>query len=109
MPPAPSRRPRTTLAVRVTLLVVAVAVLVAVIASVVGVLVLRRTLLDITTEALASRADVIAAQIDSMPTATGAADPTGIDQALSATAAVLAEQGIEVVLIAPDGELAGAD
>ena len=42
-----------------TLLVVAVAVLVAMIASVVGVLVVRRTLIDITTQALADRADVI--------------------------------------------------
>ena len=54
---------RTSLAVRVTLLVIAVAVLVAVIASVVGVLVVRRTLIDVTTEALADRADVIAAQV----------------------------------------------
>lgn len=65
----PARRPRTTLAVRVTLLVVvvAVAVLVAVIASVVGVLVVRRTLIEVTTQALADRADVIAAQVTADP------------------------------------------
>ena len=58
---------RTSLAVRVTLLVVAVAVLVAVIASVVGVLVVRRTLIDVTTQALSDRADVIAAQVTADP------------------------------------------
>ena len=92
---------RTSLAVRVTLLVVAVAVLVAVIASVVGVLVVRRTLIDITTQALADRADVILAQV--------VAAPPDSDQALSATAGVLAGQGIEVLLIGPGGKLTGAD
>ena len=80
---------RTTLAVRVTLLVVAVAVLVAVIASVVGVLVVRRTLIDVTTQALSDRADVIAAQLT--------ADPASAGGSLAASSAVLAEQGIEVV------------
>jgi len=79
----PERRPRTTLAVRVTLLVVAVAVLVAVIASLVGVLVVRRTLIDVTTQALADRADVIAAQVT--------ADPASAARSLAATSAVLAE------------------
>jgi signal transduction histidine kinase len=92
---------RTSLAVRVTLLVVAVAVLVAVIASVVGVLVVRRTLIDITTQALADRADVILALVVAAPPAS--------DQALSATAGVLAGQGIEVLPISPDGKLTGAD
>ena len=63
----PARRPRTTLAVRVTLLVVAVAVLVAVIASVDGVLLVRRTLIEVTTQALADRADVITAQVTADP------------------------------------------
>ena len=67
-----AQRPRRAaapdqLAVRVTLLVVAVAVLVAVIASVVGVLVVRRTLIDVTTQALSDRADVIAAQVAGRP------------------------------------------
>jgi signal transduction histidine kinase len=95
----PERRPRTTLAVRVTLLVVAVAVLVAVIASLVGVLVVRRTLIDVTTQALADRADVIAAQVT--------ADPASAARSLAATSAVLAEQGIAVVSIGSDGSLTG--
>ena len=89
---------RTSLAVRVTLLVIAVAVLVAVIASVVGVLVVRRTLIDVTTQALSDRADVILAQVGR------GARRTPIRH-WSATAAVLAEQGIEVVLIGPGGKL----
>jgi signal transduction histidine kinase len=97
--PAPARRPRTTLAVRVTVLVVAVAVLVAVVASVVGVLVVRRTLIDVTTQALSDRADVIAAQVT--------ADPNSAARSLAATSAVLAEQGIAVVTIASDGSLSG--
>ena len=100
----PGSRPpsaRTSLAVRVTALVIVVAVLVAVVASLVGVLVVRRTLIDVTTQALADRADVILAQVD--------ATPANADQALSASAAVLAEQGIEVVLIGPAGKLTGAD
>ncbi len=99
--PAPPRRPRTTLAVRVTLLVVAVAVLVAVIASVVGVLVVRRTLIDVTTQALSDRADVIAAQLT--------ADPAAAGGSLAATSTVLAEQGIDVVTIGSDGSLTGPD
>jgi signal transduction histidine kinase len=99
LPPAPPRRPRTTLAVRVTLLVVAVAVLVAVIASVVGVLVVRRTLIDVTTQALSDRADVIAAQLT--------ADPTSAGGSLAASSTVLAEQGIDVVTIGSDGSLTG--
>src|SRR6478735_8309675 len=98
MPEAPARRPRTTLAVRVTLLVVAVAVLVAVIASVVGVLVVRRTLIDVTTQALSDRADVIAALMTADPGAAGS---------LTASSAVLAEQGIAVVTIGSDGSLTG--
>ncbi|MEP6562964.1 MAG: HAMP domain-containing sensor histidine kinase, partial [Nakamurella sp.] len=104
-PPSPAppadHRQRSTLAVRVTLLVIVVAVLVAVVASVVGVLVLRRTLLDVTTEALSDRADVIAAQV-----ATGA---QAADDVLAATATVLGEQGISVVTIGPKGRLAGPD
>lgn len=101
--PRPPKPPaaRTSLAVRVTLLVVAVAVLVAVIASVVGVLVVRRTLIDVTTQALSDRADLILAQL--------ADAPANADQALSTTAAVLAAQGIDVVLIGPNGRLSGAD
>ncbi len=86
----------TSLAVRVTLLVVAVAVLVAVIASVVGVVVVRRTLIDVTTEALADRADVIAA--------TMSADPAATPTALAAAAQVLTAQGIAVIEIGRDGE-----
>ncbi|MET0863584.1 MAG: HAMP domain-containing protein, partial [Nakamurella sp.] len=92
---------RSTLAVRVTLLVVVVALLVALVASVVGVLVLRRTLLDVTTEALSDRADVIAAQV-----ASNAQPPRDV---LAATASVLDEQGISVVIIGPRGRLTGPD
>lgn len=90
---------RTTLAVRVTLLVIAVAVLVALIASVVGVLVVRRTLLDVTTDALADRADLIAAQVDAESAA----------QAIASTSTVLGEQGIVLVRISADGTLNGPD
>ncbi len=100
-----SRR-RTSLAVRVTLLVTAVAVLVAVIASVAGVLVVRRTLIDVTTEALADRADVIAAQLASGSSGTG--NPPDAGNPLAVADAVLAEQGITVVTIGPDGEFSEA-
>jgi len=98
MTASPSASPsgRSSLAVRVTLLVVAVAVLVAVIASAVGVLVVRRTLLDVTTEALADRADLIAAQV--------AAAPESAASTLSAATTVLAGQGIDVISIGPNGE-----
>ncbi len=104
--PLPSRtaRPpaaRSSLAVRVTLLVIAVAVLVAVIAGVVGVLVVRRTLIDVTTQALSDRADLILAQL--------ADAPASADQTLSTTAGVLAAQGIDVVRIGPNGRLTGPD
>ena len=100
-----SRR-RTSLAVRVTLLVTAVAVLVAVIASVAGVLVVRRTLIDVTSEALADRADVIAAQLASGSSGTG--NPPGADSPLAVADSVLADQGITVVTIGPDGEFSDA-
>jgi signal transduction histidine kinase len=97
----PARRPRTTLAVRVTLLVVAVAVLVAAVAAVVGVLLVRRSLLDISTEALSDRADLVATQI--------ATDPTDDRAILAATASALDGQQTRVVLIGPDGALTGVD
>jgi signal transduction histidine kinase len=97
----PARRPRTTLAVRVTLLVVAVAVLVAAVAAVVGVLLVRRSLLDISTEALSDRADLVATQI--------ATDPTDARAILAATASALDGQQTRVVLIGPDGALTGVD
>jgi signal transduction histidine kinase len=92
---------RTSLAVRVTLLVVAVAVLVAVIASLVGYLVVRRTIIDVATEALSDRADLIAGQIS--------ADPATAGSTLAAAAGVLAGQGIVVVGIGPDGEFTEVD
>jgi signal transduction histidine kinase len=100
-PTDPAGRPRTTLAVRVTLLVVAVAVLVAAVAAVVGVLLVRRSLLDISTEALSDRADLVATQI--------AADPAAAGDILAATARALDGQETGVVLIGPDGALTGAD
>ena len=100
-PTNPTRRPRTTLAVRVTLLVVAVAVLVAAVAAVVGVLLVRRSLLDISTEALSDRADLVATQI--------ATDPADAGAILTATASALDGQETRVVLIGPDGALTGAD
>ena len=78
-----------------TLLVIAVAVLVAVIASAAGILVVRRTLIDAGSDALADRADVIAAQL--------ASDPAAAPGALTAISQVLAKQGITVIDIAADG------
>lgn len=101
LPPKAARRPRTTLAVRVTLLVIAVAVLVAVVAAVVGVLLVRRSLLDISTQALSDRADLVATQI--------ANDPADSDAILAATARALDGQETRVVLIGPGGRLSGAD
>ena len=98
---ARTRIARTSLAVRVTLLVIAVAVLVAVISSVVGILVVRRTLLDAATEALADRADLVAAQL--------AAEPSSAATGLASTATILGGQGITVVSIGPNGELTGTD
>ena len=95
----PARIARTSLAVRVTLLVIAVAVLVAVTSSVVGILVVRRTLLDAATEALADRADLVAAQL--------AAEPSSMATDLASTAAILADQGIAVVSIGPKGAVTG--
>ena len=92
---------RTTLAVRVTLLVVVVAVLVAVIAGVVGVLAVRRTLLDVTTQALADRADVIAAVV--------AADPAATGRVLPAATGVFADQNIAVITVSSDGSITGTD
>ena len=97
----PARTARTSLAVRVTLLVIAVAVLVAVISSVVGILVVRRTLLDAATEALADRADLVAAQL--------AAEPSSMATELASTAAILGDQGITVVSIGPKGAVTGTD
>ena len=92
--PTPARA-RSSLAVRVTLLVIAVAVLVAVIASVAGILVVRRTLVDDATAALADRADVISAQLP--------ADPAAASGALAAMGRVLEAQGVTVIDIAADG------
>jgi len=99
--PRPPRNARTSLAVRVTLLVIAVAVLVAVISSVVGIVVVRRTLLDAATEALADRADLVAAQL--------AAAPSTFASDLAATATILGDQGITVVSIGPKGAVTGPD
>ncbi len=91
---------RTSLAVRITLLVVAVAVLVAVIASAVGWLAVRRTLVDVATQALSDRADVIAAQL--------AGDPGSDANTLSAITAALSAQGITVIAIDRDGGFSAA-
>ncbi|HYN70890.1 MAG TPA: HAMP domain-containing sensor histidine kinase, partial [Nakamurella sp.] len=99
--PRPARIARTSLAVRVTLLVIVVAVLVAVISSVVGILVVRRTLLDAATEALADRADLVAAQL--------AAEPSSMATDLASTAAILGDQGITVVSVGPNGAVTGTD
>lgn len=99
--PGSRRPPRTTLAVRVTLLVVAVAVLVAAVAAVAGVLVVRRSLLDVSTAALSDRADLVATQL--------AGDPSGAAAILAATARALDGQQTRVVLIGPDGSLTGTD
>ncbi len=98
-PGLPARRPRTTLAVRVTLLVVAVAVLVAAVAAVVGVLLVRRSLLDSSVESLADRADLVQAQL--------VADPSARAEILASTATALSGQETSVVVIGPDGSLSG--
>ncbi len=94
-------RTRTTIAVRVTLLVIAVAVLVAGISALVGILVVRRTLIDTSADALSDRADLIAAQL--------ATDAASTAQALRAISAVLEPQGVVVVRIRPGGAVVGDD
>ena len=105
VPPTPvasqARRPRTTLAVRVTLLVVAVAVLVATVAAVAGVLLVRRSLLDISVEALSDRANLVQSYI--------AADPTDAAGILAATATGLAGQDTSLVVVGADGSLTGTN
>ncbi|HEY7814487.1 MAG TPA: HAMP domain-containing sensor histidine kinase [Nakamurella sp.] len=98
---AAGTRPRTTLAVRVTLLVIAVAVLVAAVAAVAGVLLVRRSLLDISTDALADRANLVQAEI--------VADPDNAAAILTATATALDGQETRVVVVGPDGSLSGAN
>ncbi len=92
---------RTSLALRITLLVVSVAVAVALIAGVVGAAMIRNTAVDVTRSYLSNQADVIEDQI------TGA-DP-GYRIGLAKLAQVFARQGISVVTVGKNGHLAGAD
>ncbi len=96
-----ARRVRGSLAVRVTLLVIAVAVLVAAVAAVAGVLLVRRSLLDISVEALSDRANLVQAQV--------AADPGDAAGILASTADALDGQQTQLVLIGADGSLSGTD
>lgn len=94
-------RHRSSLAVRITLLVVAVAVAAAVVAGVVGAAMIRNTAADVTRDYLANQADVVQDQL------TGS-DP-GYRTGLARLADVFARQGISLVTVSRTGRLAGAD
>jgi two-component system OmpR family sensor kinase len=94
-------RPRSSLAVRITLLVVAVAVAAAVVAGVVGAAMIRHTAADVTRNYLANQADVVQDQL------TGS-DP-GYRTGLARLADVFARQGISLVTVSRTGRVAGAD
>jgi two-component system, OmpR family, sensor kinase len=96
----PGRR-RTTLAVRVVLLVVAVAATVAAIAGAVGVAMIRSTATDVSRNVLASQADVLQTQIED-------ADP-GFRLTTSKLTQVLQQQGVAVVQIGPAGHYNSSD
>ena len=96
----PARR-RSSLAVRITLLVVAVAIAVAAVAGVVGAAMIRNTAVDVTRNYLANQADVVQDQL------TGS-DP-GYRTGLTRLAQVFARQGISVVTVSRTGHLAGVD
>lgn len=98
-PAGPPRR--SSLAVRITLLVVAVAIAVAAVAGVVGAAMIRNTAVDVTRNYLANQADVVQDQL------TGE-DP-GYRIGLARLAEVFARQGISVVTVSRTGHLAGAD
>ena len=99
---APAALPRrSSLAVRITLLVVAVAIAVAAVAGVVGAAMIRNTAVDVTRNYLANQADVVQDQL------TGE-DP-GYRTGLARLAQVFARQGISVVTVNRAGHLAGAD
>lgn len=100
-PPAPAGPRRSSLAVRITVLVVAVAIAVATVAGVVGAAMIRNTAVDVTRSYLANQADVVQDQL------TGE-DP-GYRIGLSRLAGVFARQGISVVTVGRTGHLAGAD
>lgn len=92
---------RSSLAVRITVLVVAVAIAVAAVAGVVGAAMIRNTAVDVTRNYLANQADVVQDQL------TGE-DP-GYRTGLSRLAEVFARQGISVVNVGRTGRLTGAD
>ena len=92
---------RTSLALRITVLVVAVAIAVAIVAGVVGAAMIRNTAVDVTRNYLSNQADVIEDQI------TGE-DP-GYRIGLAKLAQVFAKQGIAVVTVNKAGHVAGTD
>ncbi len=98
-PPDPVRR--TSLALRITVLVVSVAIAVALIAGVVGAAMIRNTAVDVTRNYLSNQADVIQDQM------TGE-DP-GYRIGLAKLAEVLDKQGISVVIVGKNGHLSGAN
>lgn len=102
-PPTPGLPPmrRTSLALRITLLVVSVAVAVAIVAGVVGAAMIRNTAADVTRNYLSNQADVIVDQISGE-------DP-GYRIGLTKLAQVFARQGISVVTVTRNGRGDSAD
>lgn len=100
-PTGPSPVRRTSLALRITLLVVSVAIAMAIIAGVVGAAMIRNTAVDVTRGYLKNQADVLEDQL------TGE-DP-GYRIGLAKLSQVFAKQGISVVLVGRTGHLSGTD
>ncbi len=92
---------RTSLALRITLLVVSVAVAVAIIAGVVGAAMIRNTAVDVTRTYLSNQANVIDQQL--------AGEDPGYRIGLAKLAQVFKQQGISVVTENRTGRLDGAD
>ncbi len=101
--PAPSDEPirRSSLALRITVLVVSVAITVAIIAGVVGAAMIRNTAVDVTRNYLSNQADVIGDQINGQD--------SGYHIGLARLGEVFARQGISMVLVGKYGNLTGAN
>jgi two-component system OmpR family sensor kinase len=92
---------RTSLALRITLLVVSVAVTMAIIAGVVGAAMIRNTAVDVTRTYLSNQANVLDQQL--------AGEDPGYRIGLAKLAQVFKQQGIAVVTENRSGRLDGAD
>lgn len=92
---------RTSLALRITLLVVSVAVAVALIAGVVGAAMVRNTAVDVTRTYLSNQANVVSQQL--------AGEDPGYRIGLVKLAQVFSQQGISVVTEGRNGRLGGTD